>query len=130
MIQTFRIQQKTSGIYTATLKDETGTVIPLAGLSVLLLTLYNADVPEPLVVADNIINSRNLQNVLNQNNVTFHATSGLLTWTLQPADTTIVDETRKTELHVARFDFTYGTPTKLGAHEIKFRVENLRKVTS
>lgn len=129
MASTFRVKQKTSAIYTATLKDETGTVIPLSELATLTITLYNAEVVEPSPTTGNIINSRNLENCKNLANVTFHATSGLLTWNIQALDNVIVNEELDTELHVARFDFTYGTPTKDGSHEVRLRVVNLRKVS-
>lgn len=130
MVNTFRVKQDTAAIYTATLKDETGAAIPLASLTAITLTLFNADVPEPSPLTANIINGRNEQDVKNTNNVTIHATSGLLTWNMQSADNPIIDERFNTELHIARFDFFYGSPTKQGAHEVRFRVENLRKVSS
>lgn len=128
-MQVFAVDEKVSAIYTATLKDENGTVVPLSELLTLTLTLYDADQGEPTLATANIINSRNVQNVKNTNNVTFHATSGLLTWSIQTADVPIIDSDKLTELHVARFDFTYGTPTKTGRHEVGLRVRNLRKVS-
>lgn len=128
MINTFRTRQDSSAIYTATIKDELGVVIPLTELTTLKLTLYNADVTEPSPVSGNIINSRSAQDAKNTNNVTVHGTSGLVTWNMQVADNPIIDETRLTELHGARFDFTYGSPTKAGSHEIRLRVENVRKL--
>ena len=128
MINTFRTKQNNSAIYTATLKDENGVVIPLVQVGTCALTLYNIDTPEPTPTSGNIINSRSSQNVKNVNDVTIHATSGLLTWSLQAADNPIIDETKLTELHMARFDFSYGSPVKVGSHEVRLRVENLRKV--
>lgn len=129
MINTFRVKQNNSAIYTATLKDETGAVIPLTQVGSCTLTLYNIEIAEPATPADNIINSRSDQNVKNVNNVTIHTSSGLLTWSIQPADNPIIDETKLTELHMARFDFSYGSPTKYGSHQVQLRVENLRKVS-
>jgi hypothetical protein len=120
-VKTFRVKEKTSAIYTAILKDGSGNPIALSDITTLTLTYFNED--------DSIINTRNAQNVLNTNDVTVHITSGLLTWTLGVVDTTIATQTKDTELHVARFDFTYGTPTKTGRHEAGFRCVNLRKLT-
>ena len=100
-------------------------MIPSADLSSLTLTLYNeADA--------SIINGRSELNVKDANNVTVHATSGLLTWTMQPDDNVIVDTTLghgKTELHIARFDFTWASGTKTGRHVVYIEVEQLQKVT-
>ena len=130
MAAPFRAKQNTSAVYTATLVDENDAPIQLANLTTITLTLYNADVPEPSPTSANIINSRSAQNVKNANQVTIHSTSGLLTWEMVPADNPIVDETKRTELHIARFDFTYNSGAKTGAHEVRIRVENLRKVGS
>ena len=127
---TFRVLQDTSAVYTTTLVDETNSPIALASITAARLTLYNASVIEPSPVSGNIINARSLQNILNANNVTIHSTSGLLTWALQKDDNPIIDEALDSEIHVARFDIEYGSPTKYASHEIRLRVVNLRKVTS
>lgn len=118
----FRVKEKTSALYTATLKDGDENPVALADIATITLTLYNAD-----NVALTLI--RNAQDVKNNNDVTIHATSGLLSWTLNTTDTTIADQTLDTELHIARFDFTYGSPTLTGKHEVGFRIENLKRVT-
>jgi len=128
-VKVFSLKESATATYTATLQDETGAAIPLAELATLKLTFYDAEQGEPSVATGNILNSRNAQDVKNTNNVTVHATSGLVTWSLQTADNPIKNANLATELHVARFDFTYGTPTKTGRHEVGFRVRNLRKVT-
>lgn len=76
------IEEGTTGIYTAILKDEAGvalTALPVAAR----LSYYS-------VVSATIVNSRSNQNVLNANNVTITA-AGLLTWKLQEADVILVD---------------------------------------
>jgi hypothetical protein len=124
MPQLFDVKEGTGAKYTATLKDADGTVIPLANLTSITLTLYNyAD--------SSIINSRDDQDVKNANNVTFHATSGLLTWLIQAGDNPIVNTNiaiGSKEQHVALFEFVYagnGTP---GKHEVDILVENLGQV--
>ena len=117
----YAVTEKTSVQYTATLKDETGAAVPLAALGTLTLTLYN-------VSSGAILNGRNAQNVLNANGVTVHATSGLLTWTLDPLDSPILDDTLNEELHRALFRATWST-TKGANWEVDFLVNNLAKVT-
>ncbi|MCP4200655.1 MAG: hypothetical protein GY769_01815 [bacterium] len=119
------IKQMTGAKYEATIRDADGVAIPLAQLTTIALTLYN--------VADNsIINSRDAQDVKNTNNVTIHATSGLLTWLIQEADNPIVDPVAfpigESEPHVALFEFTYAGDGTPGKHEIVLMVRNLGQV--
>lgn len=55
------------------------------------------------------------------------ATKNLLTWSMQAADNDIVGAAAidALEEHVALFEWTYGTPTKTGAHEFRHNVINL-----
>ncbi len=120
---TFEVIERSTAVYTATLKDETDTVIPSASLTTLTLTLYDA-------ANGTIINSRNGQNVLNANNVTIHATSGLLTWTMQPADNVIVwpKASGQFEKHIALFRWTWSSGAKAGSHEVEIRVRQRTKI--
>ena len=116
------INEGSTAKYTTTLKDEAGTVIPASAISVLTLTLSN--------VADGeIINSRNAQDALNANNVTIHATSGLLTYTLQPEDTAIQDTTQDYETHRATFQCTYNSGAGQSNWDVDFNIRNLSKVS-
>lgn len=117
---TFVVRERATALYQATLKDEAGVVIPSSAIATLTLTLRNA-------ADDAIINGRDAQNVLNANGVTVHATSGLLVWTMTPADNAIQDDTLPNELHLALFEFTYST-TKGGHHEVALTVQNRKKV--
>ena len=117
------VLEKTTAQYTATLKDEAGVVIPSADLTTLTLTLYDE-------ATGAIINSRDNQNVLNATGVSIDA-SGLLTWTMDPDDNAIVDTSLapgRTELHVARFDFTWSGGGKTGRRLILVEVRQLDKV--
>jgi len=109
-------------IYTTTILDTDATALPLASISTLTLTLYD-------VLTGDIINSRTLQNVLNTNQVTVHATSGLLTWTALPADMAIVGTPQVGELehHIALFKLLYSS-TKKHKHEVAIFVKQLTKV--
>lgn len=121
--QVFQVHEKENATFTATLEDSTGTPIPLAQLVTLTLTLYDVD-------TESIVNSRDAQNVLNTNNVTVHSTSGLVTWEMQTADNVLTTTTKATELHIALFQWTWGTsPVRAGRHEVGIRVTNLVKVS-
>ena len=122
MVTTFsNVHEKSTRVYTATIEDENGNAIPSSSLTTLLLTLYSQH-------SGTIINSREGQNVLNANNVTVDA-NGLLTWTMQPDDNQILDNTLTSERHKALFEFTYSAGAKSGKHEVVFVVDNLSKVT-
>lgn len=123
-VKVFAIKEKTTPKYTATLLDEDGNAIPLSSIDTITLTLYNLS-----ATTRDVINSRNAQDVKNTNNVTIHATSGLLTWSMQIADNAIADALKRVERHRACFVFTYSGGTKRGTHEVDFDVENIEKVS-
>lgn len=117
----FPINEKSTGTYSAVITGNDG-VTPLPGsvLATLALTLY-------VTVAagtDTIVNGRNHQNVLNQNNVTVDV-NGNLVWSVQVADTTPV-ETPPFEQHHALFEWTW--PGGSGKHEVILLVQNIRQV--
>lgn len=111
-----------SGVYTATLKDQTGAAIPSAQISTLTLTLYNKE-------DGAAINSRNAQNVLNANGVTVHATSGLLTWIIDGLDNPIIGAVAfgEYEEHVALFEGTTASGADI-VHEVSLLVRSVRHV--
>ena len=78
------VNEGATALYSATLKDETGTLINGPALDALTLTVYD-------VLTREIVNSRNYQDVLNKNNVTISAT-GDLQWTLTPADNVMITD--------------------------------------
>lgn len=117
------VAEKTTLRVTATLLDEAGAPVPSAGLSSLTLTLYNRD-----SATQEIVNSVNGVNILNTGRGTVHATSGLLTVTLEPDDNAIVDTTKDLEWRRALIAGTYGG-SKAFKQEIEWQVRNLSKVT-
>lgn len=117
------VKEKATFTYTAYLRDKDGVVIPSASIVTLTLTYYN-------LRDSSIINSRNAQNVLNTNNVTVHASSGLLTWSGTTSDSVIVDTSLKDgdlEEHV--FLFSWTTSTETGRHKDSHLIESLLKVS-
>ena len=118
--QTFPIEEKATGRYTATIVGNDGvTPLPGATLTTLILSLYviKQDGTDGMI--------RTTQNVLGANNVTVDA-AGLLVWLVQVADTTLI-EAIPYERHIALFEWTW--PTGSGKHEVVLLVRNLRRVT-
>lgn len=112
------INETSTGRYTATVEDETGGH---PSLDALTLTLYD-------LATSTIINSRNNQNVLNTNNVTYNSSTGLLTWDLQPADNPIINDALEREVHVVEFKGTYNGG-KVVRHKFSITVINFTKVS-
>lgn len=127
----FSINEKTSGVYYATLVDESGALVGPTVLSALTLTLYDK-------VTGSIINSRNAQNVKNANNVTVFDTLQMaadgvttfnLAWALQPLDGPIVTDSNAVETHIALFQATWAAGAKALKFEVQLLVKNLWQVT-
>ena len=116
---TFSVLERTTQVLTALIRDEKEIPIPGSALTTFTLTLY-------VVHTLGIINGRSAQNVLNLNGVTVDG-NGVVTWTMQPADNIIADETMLFERHRALFEWTYASG-KAGKEEIDLLVQNLAKV--
>ncbi len=128
-IERLRINERSSRTVTFYLKDNLGNPIPAASLDSLTLTLYDIGTfaPDSGSPSDGIINARNGQDVLNANNVTVHASSGLVTWAMQPEDNIIVTLRRQIERHRAEF-----VPVANGVeldYQFEIEVLNLRKAS-
>ena len=108
-------------LYGAIIKDEAAVAIAAASLTTLTLTLYNSD-------DEAIINSRSAQDVLNTNNVTVDS-SGVLAWTMQPADN-VITGTGELETHVALFEYTWSSGTKRGSHEVTVKVRDITNIAA
>ena len=118
------VNEGNSMVYKATLLDPDDVAITEALIVSITLTLYDSG-------TGTIINSRNAQNVKNANQVTIHATSGLLTWNALPADSPIVSSVLpagETEQHIALFRVVYGGNKGLN-HEVPISVKQLIKFT-
>lgn len=118
---TYALEEQGSARYHAQLVQADG-VTPLPGsvLTSLRLTLYLIDAAD----LDVIVNGRNRQDVLNVNNVTVSA-SGLVTWIIQPGDTTL-SSAAPFERHIALFE--WGWAGGQGKREIILVVHNRRQV--
>lgn len=116
--------QQESGVYTATLLDENDSAIALSDITSLTMSLFLASDPT------DFINSRNDQNVLNANNCTYHATSGLFTWRIQSADNPIRGASLShgaEEKHIAVIEVAYGTDGVI-KHVIEIAVREVATV--
>jgi hypothetical protein len=115
----FPVNELTSALWRATLKDQDGTAVPGSTLTDLRLTLYEK-------TSGTILNNRDNQNVLNQNQVTVDE-SGLITWQIMPADNAIVT-TKKLEIHVAVLTASWSSGTRKMVHQFEIDVTNINKV--
>lgn len=112
---------KTAPLTATITKTDGVTPVPLANLDAVTLTLF-------VESTGAIINSRTASNIMNAGGGTVHATSGLLTLILSPADMVTMLADKLFETHIAFIEWTYDT-TEKGGQEIAFRVRNFAKGT-
>ena len=115
------LEQATPAIC-VTIQDEDGNALALADLATIVLTQYLKG------HSSTIINSRDNQDIKNANNVTIHATSGLLTWNLQTADTTYQGNSGIFETHVALIEWTVSTGQDY-KQEIEYHVQQVPTIS-
>jgi hypothetical protein len=117
------VLEKTTPRYTAVIKDNQGNAIPAASLVTLTLLLYVIKADGTTSYIRGAVGAP--QNVLNANNVTVDS-NGNLVWSIQVADTTLV-EAVPFERHVALWTWTTATIT--GRHELILVVKNLTELS-
>ena len=127
--QPFHARESSSSRLTAVIKDELEVVIPAASIGTLTLMLYDqaTELTTPGTTAA-IINSRNRQDVLNNNGCTVDS-SGNLVMTFGPADNVIIHPTKSSERHVALFEYSYAAGLKSGKEEVLIDVYNYARTT-
>lgn len=110
------LYEKTSPVYSFVLKDENGVVVPGSSLTTLTVTLFDT-------ASRQIINSRNEQDAKNANQVTVNS-SGVVTFSMLPADTIIVGNVKpgEKETHALHFRWTWSAGTKAGEHLVELLV--------
>lgn len=120
---TFSVTEGATATYRAQLVAPDG-VTPLPGtlLQSLRLTLYTIGQADQTT----IVNGRDKQNVLNQNQVSV-SVGGLVTWQIQPGDTTLVDPVLPFERHLALLEWSWAGGA--GKKEVILVVRNLRRVS-
>ena len=114
--------QDTTGIYSFEMVDQDEVAIDVAQLETVTLTYYDKETRQ-------IINTREAQDVLQNNNVIITTVAGppivtTLRWDIQQEDTVIIDSRRELETHIALFEWTWAT-TRKGVHEVQFQVESI-----
>lgn len=114
------VNEQSTALYKAVLIDERGVAVGVSRVQTLTLTLCNT-------VDEAIINNRDGQNVLNQNNVSLDV-DGNLAFELQPADTAMQDASVKSEIHRAIFRVTYDGEKSMNS-DVDFKIRNLTKVS-
>jgi hypothetical protein len=121
-IPTFPVIEGTAQEYRAVLRDSQGVPIPQAALLDFRLTLTRDDgcCPPP-GGTPTIINGRDDQLIIDQNDVTVHATDGTVIWAMVPADLTIGAPVRAFATH--RAHFTFATVGATGTHDVRFEIE-------
>lgn len=128
------VNEGSAAKYTATLKDPAGSAVTLSNLTTLEMVLYNQRTGAVINGRGSVSGSSyTFQNVKNLANVTFHSSSGLLTWNMQTGDNVIVDTTLapgESETHVAVFRFVYsdGSDNYTDYHTEVFEVEQVRVI--
>ncbi len=125
--KSFVLQEKQTAIYSFSLTDENGAAVSPASLQGATLTLYSLD-----SATMQILNNRNAQNCINQNDVTISA-EGVVTWMIQVADVSILNDKLQKETHRALFLFTWnaGNPATLRSkpHDVDLVIRNLHRLT-
>jgi len=116
-------EQSSGPVITMTLLDETGAPVPLMAIAAATLTIYARDEP-----SQPILNSVDRVDIKNVGRATIHATSGLLTLTLLPADNSIQNSANDLEWHRFLIEVTYNATYAL-KYEIEAPVRNLYKVS-
>lgn len=123
----FRFDEQSTGAIEFDIVDRNDDPVPASSLSAATLTLFDWETGagnrggSP---AQGVINSRDAQDVLNDNNVSISA-EGHVVWTVQPEDNVIVTYRRHIERHRAMFTFTWSGGSF--NYECELEVMNLRK---
>ena len=113
------LNENSSALYTASLKDPEGVAVTKDMLESLSLTWYDPD------REDEIVNGREVQDVFDTNNVTIDV-NGVLSWEIQPEDTIILNATKRFERRKALFHFVWSEGEHF--HEASISIRNLHLV--
>jgi hypothetical protein len=115
-------EQSSGPVMTMTLLDDAGVAVPLSAIQTVTLTLYARD-----EASQPILNMVDHVDIKNTGRGTIHATSGLLTVTLESLDNSIQNSANPLEWHRALIEVGYNTTKKL-KFEIDLAVRNLYRV--
>lgn len=119
------INEYSTGEYEAVLTDEQGELILLNQVTSITIHLIE-------LATGNVVNGRDQQDALNDNDVTFGVSDGTLTWTIQKEDTEIVNEETKVweyESHLATITVLWQSGERAAHREILLKCFNLHSVS-
>jgi len=122
LLEIFAVDEKQSREFSTVLADKNGVHPTLLTAK---MRLYNADLESDDSAF--IINARDgasgaNANVLQAGGCTYDSGTGLFTWNITAADTTIADQNTTTVLYIAEVEYTYGV--KNGGFRVGLRVTN------
>lgn len=115
----YYVNERATAKYTAVIKDESEVAVGSSNIDAATLTLKTT--------GGTVVNSRDGQDILDTNGVTFSST-GLLTWTVASADNQMIGS-GASERHKATFNITHNTSKRIN-HEIHIVVRQLAGITS
>ncbi|GJL55826.1 MAG: hypothetical protein NPIRA02_29580 [Nitrospirales bacterium] len=113
------INERSTADFFAVLKDPLGNLITLSDVDSIEATFFDT-------ASGAIVNNRNSQNMLNANHATLDEFA-LFRWTLQPEDTTILDQQSSYETHRAEFVVLYNSGGGRLVFDVDFVIRNLVK---
>ena len=120
------IDEGTTASLTCTLANSAGTAVALSAIDSITMTVIEEK-------GGTTVNSRSAQDVKNANNGTYHATSGLFTFDLQPADVAIENATDNPigsiERHLITVTFVWDSSAESISKQFLLQIRNLRSVS-
>lgn len=129
----FSINERTSGLYIATLADETGTPIVGSVIETATMSLFEAN-------GGAIVNSWNVKDMLTSGVWTFYnalqsiVINGVtktynMAWLMASADAQIIANAVAVEPHIAEIKLTWGSGLKVCTHRFELDVVNFATIT-
>ena len=119
------IDEGTTASLTCAVADSSGTAVPLSAMNSITMTVIEEK-------GGTTVNSRSAQDVKNANNCTYHATSGLFTFDLQPGDVAIENATDNPigsiERHLITVTFVWDSSAESISKQFLLQLRNLKSV--
>ena len=122
-VSVFEANERSTVIYSCSLKDESGAAIEPASLYAISLTLYSMD-----SATEAIVNSRNNVDVKNVNGGTI-SSGGVFSYEFTSDDNQILESWRHEERHRAIFTYEWNAGARQDNKEVILVVRNKSKVT-
>ena len=127
------IPEKSTSVYSATFKDETGAVVGggVNGMSSITATLYSLDSPTLVVITGGLhsLTSDVPKDVFGVNNGTYDTNTGVFELTLQAADNQVLNPALSRERHRLLIEYAWNSSAKTANHVVDIVIINRNKVT-